>query len=399
MAEHQITLLPGFEATAHDAFSAEIKPQSPQYQWQYALADHLGNVRVIFTDKNNDGLIAQSVNDSINEVLSIRNYSPFGLELGGSHKNLDYQNPYRFGGKEHSNFTGYSDFGGRWYDSNRSGWNHVDPLAEHPNQVGRSTYSAFWSNPITYNDPDGRCPVCEEMVKNPTDGQIFKTSGATYTFGGGQWTRNGGQLNEVVVRPNGLYGSPALAYTTQTKGVVAGYSAGYIGSGEYGGADANVTGFRAEYNNTTGTGKSTLAFDGAVKITGFQSTANLRSGTENNNIGVGAEGNVLLAEAKGTIGKLTGENSRRGYYIGGEVGAYTLKGEVNPSITILGYKLGVINGGSLGSANVGAGIGGYRDTVKGTYNLSAFISGSFIAGGKLGFEFISPSYDTSKRNK
>ena len=115
-AENQITLLPGFEATAHDQFSAEIKPQSPQYQWQYVLADHLGNVRVIFTDKNNDGLIAQSVNDSINEVLSIRNYSPFGLELGGSHKNRDLQNPYRFGGKEHSNFTEYSDFGGRWLD-------------------------------------------------------------------------------------------------------------------------------------------------------------------------------------------------------------------------------------------------------------------------------------------
>ncbi len=28
-AENQITLLPGFEATAHDQFSAEIKPQSP----------------------------------------------------------------------------------------------------------------------------------------------------------------------------------------------------------------------------------------------------------------------------------------------------------------------------------------------------------------------------------
>jgi len=114
---------------------------------------------------------------------------------------------------------------------------------------------------------------------------------------------------------------------------------------------------------------------------------------------LGAEGNALLAEAKGTVGKLTGENNKRGYYIGGEAGAYALKGEVNPSITVFGYKLGVVIGGSLGSANIGAGLGGYRDTGKGTYNLSGFISGSFIAGGKLGFEFVTPSYDTSKKKK
>ena len=190
-AENQITLLPGFEATAHDAFSAEIKPQSPQYQWQYALADHLGNVRVIFTDKNNDGLIAQSVNDTINEVLSIRNYSPFGLELGGSQKNLDYQNPYRFGGKEHSNFTGYSDFGGRWLDKGLGRWNSVDPLGEHPNQVSRSTYSAFWSNPITYNDPDGRCPSCPQGEQ----ASQFYAKGANVTnqYGSWNWTGNAWQ--------------------------------------------------------------------------------------------------------------------------------------------------------------------------------------------------------------
>lgn len=36
----------------------------------------------------------------------------------------------------------------------------VDPLADHPNQVDKSPYAAFWNNPIKYNDPDGRCPQC-----------------------------------------------------------------------------------------------------------------------------------------------------------------------------------------------------------------------------------------------
>jgi RHS repeat-associated protein len=179
-AENQITLLPGFEATAHDQFSAEIKPQSPQYQWQYALTDHLGNLRVLFADKNGDGLIRQDTNSGVNEILSIRNYSPFGLELGGSHKNLDYQNPYRFGGKEHSNFTGYSDFGGRWYDSNRSGWNQVDPLAE--KYYAWSQYNYTFNNPIRLIDPTGmgpEDPLTHTIKKGETLTSISKQYGVS----------------------------------------------------------------------------------------------------------------------------------------------------------------------------------------------------------------------------
>ncbi len=176
-AENQITLLPGFEATAHDAFSAEIKPQSPRYQWQYALTDHLGNLRVLFADKNGDGLIRQDTNSGVNEILSIRNYSPFGLELGGSHKNLDYQNPYRFGGKEVDAFSSYLDFGGRWYDSNRSGWNQVDPLADE--RVWVSPYNFAQNNPINRIDPTGTLdePCCGGGVSD--DPFLFAKLAAT----------------------------------------------------------------------------------------------------------------------------------------------------------------------------------------------------------------------------
>ncbi len=43
-------------------------------------------------------------------------------------------------------------------------WLGVDPLADHPNQVDKSPYAAFWNNPIKYNDPDGRCPICPFIV-------------------------------------------------------------------------------------------------------------------------------------------------------------------------------------------------------------------------------------------
>jgi len=153
-ANDQITLLPGFEATAKDKFSAIIKPQTT-YQWQYTLKDHLGNRRVLFTDKNNDGQIQQSADSELNEVLSISNYSPFGLELGGSHQNMGYQNAYKFTGKEENSFTGYFNFGARWSDptiGNR--FLHVDPHADrYPSLSG---YSAFGNNPVSVVDPDGR---------------------------------------------------------------------------------------------------------------------------------------------------------------------------------------------------------------------------------------------------
>lgn len=86
------------------------------------------------------------------------------------------------------------------YDPVIGRWGVVDPLADHPKQIGMSPYSAFWNNPIRYNDPDGRCPECEENVIDPTDGQSYtSTGGAEYTFGNGEWTRQGGTLDEVVV--------------------------------------------------------------------------------------------------------------------------------------------------------------------------------------------------------
>jgi hypothetical protein len=60
-------------ATATDALRIE-----------YALKDHLGNTRLTFTDKNNDGKIDVTTT-STNEILSEQHYYPFGERGYSSH--------------------------------------------------------------------------------------------------------------------------------------------------------------------------------------------------------------------------------------------------------------------------------------------------------------------------
>jgi len=70
------------------------------------------------------------------------------------------ENRYLYQGKEIQNETGWYDFGARMYDPTIGRFNSVDALADHPNQIGLSPYSAMWNNPISLTDPDGNCPNC-----------------------------------------------------------------------------------------------------------------------------------------------------------------------------------------------------------------------------------------------
>ena len=145
-----------------------------------------------------------SISRTASMVIQETHYDPWGLELTG----IGFQysgikaNKYLYNGKELIEDKGlqYYDYGARMYDPVLGRWSVVDPLGDHPKQLGMSLYSAFWNNPIRYNDPDGKCPECEENVNNPIDGLSYMSSGgAEYIFGKGEWTRNGRNLDEVVV--------------------------------------------------------------------------------------------------------------------------------------------------------------------------------------------------------
>jgi len=68
----------------------------------------------------------------------------------------------------------------------------VDPLADHPNQVGQSPYSAFWGNPVYFTDPDGRCPDCPDDVYVPIADHVYTKDLKT-----GMKTSNGWEVVSV----------------------------------------------------------------------------------------------------------------------------------------------------------------------------------------------------------
>lgn len=99
------------------------------------------------------------ISDLSGAITQHLQYLPFGETFIEQRNTSNYYTPYKFSAKEKDEETGFSYFGARYYLPEVSVWLSVDPLADHPNQVDKSPYSAFWNNPILYTDPDGRFPI------------------------------------------------------------------------------------------------------------------------------------------------------------------------------------------------------------------------------------------------
>ena len=135
------------------------------------MTDHLGNVRILFEDKNQNGKITKLNPDESSknpyiideeEIVVVNHYYPFGMQFGGPPSNAWIGNTngrrydYTYNGKEFNKDFGldWSDYGARWYDATIGRWGAVDPLAE-----AYSSYSPFnytLNNPVRFIDPDGR---------------------------------------------------------------------------------------------------------------------------------------------------------------------------------------------------------------------------------------------------
>ncbi|WP_163378437.1 DUF6443 domain-containing protein [Cyclobacterium sp. SYSU L10401] len=299
-------------------------------------------------------------------VVQEDHYDPWGLELSG----LEYRkedrelSKYGFNGKELIADSGLNlyDFGSRLYDPTVGRWNVVDPLTDHRKQLDKSPYAAMWNNPIRYNDPDGRCPECEEKVKDPYEGQVYhSTGGAEYIFGNGEWTRDGGMLDGFTVESSGLEQNWAdhdrvnLALT--------------ISGGLYGGLEGLSTSqgfwlgqnekyYSARWGGNQYTGSRAGAFR-AAKAYGLAGKATL--------IGSAGIGFYLTLNGYQLDGEKFGYNAQKA--VAGSAGSI-LGG-------VAGAKAGVLIGGAAGSffggvgaipgAVIGGVIGGFGLGLGGSY--------------------------------
>ncbi|TYP76140.1 DUF6443 domain-containing protein [Aquimarina intermedia] len=156
------------------------------YDYIYQYKDHLGNIRLSYSDKDRDGMIDLLRNnvdvdgdgDLGHEIREEKHYYPFGMQqqLGVDHPSSAISGiPHRYGfnRKEEQDELGlgWLDFSARNYNPELGRWMNLDPLAE---QMRRhSPYNYAFDNPLRFIDPDGMKPFVKEGTccdNNPISG-------------------------------------------------------------------------------------------------------------------------------------------------------------------------------------------------------------------------------------
>jgi RHS repeat-associated protein len=128
------------------------EPSGTTYKYVFQYKDHLGNIRLSYQDKGNDGLADKT------DIVEENNYYPFGMKQKGYNYVASSSNvalKYKYNGKELQDELGLNvyDYGARNYDPALGRWMNMDPLAE----LGRrwSPYNYALNNPVYFIDPDG----------------------------------------------------------------------------------------------------------------------------------------------------------------------------------------------------------------------------------------------------
>ncbi len=123
------------------------------FEYIYQYKDHLGNIRLSYSDTNKDDIVDES------EIREENNYYPFGLQHKGYNDTITgREHPYGYNGKEEQNELGldWLDFGFRNYDASIGKWFNVDPMAD--KMKSNSPYNYAFNSPLYYIDPDGQIP-------------------------------------------------------------------------------------------------------------------------------------------------------------------------------------------------------------------------------------------------
>ena len=145
-AQEGIILNEEFTVSSGKVYEAYIDTCTASWQYEYALKDHLGNTRVVFSEDGPDP-------GSDIDILQESHYYPFGMEMTGEWQNTskhDYN--YLYNGKElHKDFSfNMAAYGARYYDPAIAQFTGVDPLTE--SYDFQSTYAYAANNPISNID-------------------------------------------------------------------------------------------------------------------------------------------------------------------------------------------------------------------------------------------------------
>lgn len=285
------------------------------YDYVYQYKDHLGNVRLSYTDANGDGSI-----DPGTEIIEENNYYPFGLEHRGYNNVVNGQeNNYQtFQGKEKEEELGRNtyDFGWRDFDPAIARWTVVDPLAERRYEL--TPYNFVQNSPMFRIDPDGL-----------TDFKLNKETGEVTQVG---------DAND----------EPDRILQTDKDGNVKKKGEGFLG-------------FLVRKSER---GKSKVAI-GGIEQGILSDGQNLKTG--GNAIEVGGEGQPTEQGVESFAVKLSG-------YVGTEIGgAYFSKngGESTTHITIGGY------GGNSFKRTTSHGVASFRQFASSVEEFTSSLTGFF----------------------
>ena len=126
-------------------------------KYEYALKDHLGNTRIMFCDKNGDGLVVVGSSQESSEITQENHYYPFGLAMEGKWLNTPSvsDTKYTYNGKELNDDFGLNlyAYGARYYDASVARFICFDPIAEKFAFV--TPYNYAENNPVNAIDLHG----------------------------------------------------------------------------------------------------------------------------------------------------------------------------------------------------------------------------------------------------
>ncbi|WP_369014660.1 DUF6443 domain-containing protein [Flavobacterium anhuiense] len=239
------------------------------YSYIYQYKDHLGNIRLSYQDKDNNGVVNST------EIIQENNYYAFGLTQKGYNNGINgLDNKYKYNGKElqDNNINGkqlnFYDYGARNYDPALGRWMNIDPLAEISRRF--SPYNYALNNPIFFIDPDGMAVKDYNGITqySGSDAQnqfrklvssydppigVDAKNGQKHVDGKGVWIYSKATTTWV-----GQYGnkdgkrSRDIPNTIELNNVnVKGYKSNYVSSGKYGpymGPDAMSVSYSGSVN-------------------------------------------------------------------------------------------------------------------------------------------------------